>query len=168
VCSSIFAKAFDVKHSLSQEAKEMIEKHLVKACKEIREDHIRMAYIPESAILLLNDETGAPGFKIENVFVMAGVPYIMQSIFVEAKKFLKKNNPIISKEIEIDISEGVIAKQFSDLQNIYPNIEMGSYPFKKNDKWGTSLVLRGDDIELLDKAMEELLKIIAAFKVNNV
>lgn len=164
ITSQTIAKAFKVQYSLSQVAKEMIENHLVKLGKDMREDHVRMAYIPESAILLLNDETGAPGFKIGNVFVMAGVPYIMRSIFVEAKKFLKKNKPIISKEIEMNISEGMIAKKFSDLQNKYPDIEMGSYPFKTQDKWGTNLVLRGDDIELIDKAMEELLKIISEIK----
>ena len=160
ITSKTIAKAFGVKYSLNLSAKKLIEEHLTKCKREVGPDHIRMAYIPESAELLLNEETGAPGFKIDNVFVMAGVPYIMQSIFKEAKKHLKKGKPIISESIEIFISEGSIAKDFGLLQNKYPSIEMGSYPFIKEGQWSTSLVLRGDDPELIKKAMQELLKIV--------
>lgn len=157
------AKAFNVQHKLDQKAKKLIENHLIKCKKPVRPDHIKMAYIPQSAELLLNDETGAPGFKIENVFVMAGVPYIMQSIFKEAKKHLKKSKPIISKSIELFISEGLIAEDFGVLQQKYPKIEMGSYPFKDNEKWGTSLVLRGDNPEMLNQAKKELLEILSKY-----
>ena len=160
ITSESVAKAFGVKYVLDHKAKKLIEEHLTKCKKGIRPDHIRMAYIPESAELLLNEETGAPGFKIENVFVMAGVPYIMQAIFKEAKKHLKNGKPIISKSIELFISEGAIAKDFGLLQNKYPSIEMGSYPFTKEARWGTNLVLRGDDPELIDAAMKELLEIL--------
>lgn len=160
ITANSIAKAFNKKYILNLEAKAIIEQYLIATHKEVRLDHIRMAYMPESAVLLLNHETGAPGFKIENVFVMAGVPYIMQSIFMEAKKFLKIGKAIISKSIDIDISEGVIAEQFSDLQNEYPHVEMGSYPFKHDGRWGTSLVLRSDNEALIDKAMVQLKKII--------
>jgi molybdenum cofactor synthesis domain-containing protein len=160
ITSETIAKAFNKKYVLNLQAKSKIEEYLLARESEIRPDHIRMAYMPESAELLLNYETGAPGFKIENVFVMAGVPYIMQPIFMEAKQFLSIGCPIISKSIEVYISEGSIAKEFSDLQNKYPNIEMGSYPFKEQGQWGTSLVLRGDKEELIDEAMIDLKKII--------
>ncbi len=165
ITSESIAKAFKVRYSLDLNAKKLIEEYLIQCKREIRPDHIRMAYIPESAQLLLNEETGAPGFKIENVFVMAGVPYIMQSIFKEAKKHLKKGKPIISKSVELFISEGAIAKDFSSLQKKYPSIEMGSYPFRKEARWGTSLVLRGDDPELIEMAMKELLEILECLKL---
>ena len=165
ITSESIAKAFKVKYSLDLNAKKLIEEYLINCKREIRPDHLRMAYIPESAQLLLNEETGAPGFKIENVFVMAGVPYIMQSIFKEAKKHLKKGKPIISKSIELFISEGAIAKDFASLQSKYPSIEMGSYPFRREERWGTSLVLRGDDPELIDIAMKELLEILECLKL---
>ncbi len=161
ITSQTIAKAFAKEYILNTEAKAIIEKHLLSVGVEAKPNHIRMAYMPESAELLLNNETGAPGFKIENVFVMPGVPFIMQSIFLEARKFLKIGKPIISKSIEVYISESVIAKQFSDLQDEYPTIEMGSYPFKEGNLWGTNLVLRSDDEELINEAMIRLEKIIA-------
>ncbi len=154
------SKAFNQEYILNLEAKALIEQYLIAKGREIREDHVRMAYMPESAELLLNLETGAPGFKIENVFVMAGVPFIMRSIFMEALKFLQKSKPIISKSIETSIPEGAIAKPFGDLQDKYPSIEMGSYPFKNEGGWRTNLVLRSDDEELIDQVMLELQKII--------
>jgi molybdenum cofactor synthesis domain-containing protein len=164
ITSESVAKAFNDEYILNPNAKTEIEKYLVKSKRDLRPDHLRMAYMPKSATILLNYETGAPGFKIENVFVMAGVPYIMKSIFIEAKKFLKQGKPIISKSVEAYISEGSIATEFGNLQNKYPSIEMGSYPFKKDERWGTTLVLRGDNTELIDQVMIELLDIIAAVK----
>jgi len=164
ITSQTIAKAFADEYTLNEKAKEKIEQYLIAQKREIRPDHLRMAYMPKSAEILLNHETGAPGFKIGNVFVMAGIPYIMQSIFQEAKKFLKSGKPIISKSIEAYISEGAIAQQFSDLQDKYPEIEMGSYPFKTGERWGTSLVLRGDNAELIDKlmlALEDIIKNVA-------
>lgn len=160
ITAKTIAKAFNEEYKLNIAAQKLIEEYLTLAGKEIRPDHIRMAYMPNTAELLLNLETGAPGFKIDNVFVMAGVPYIMQSIFMEAKKFLKKSKAIISKSIEVNLSEGLIAKQFSDLQDLYPSIEMGSYPFKNNNIWSTSLVLRSNNETLIDEAMEKLKLII--------
>jgi molybdenum cofactor synthesis domain-containing protein len=164
ITSEAVAKAFGDEHILNQNAKAELEKYLIANNRDLRPDHLRMAYMPRSATILLNYETGAPGFKIENVFVMAGVPYIMQSIFMEAKKLLKQGKPIISKSVEAYISEGSIATEFGNLQNKYPKIEMGSYPFKKDEKWGTTLVLRGDNPDLIDQVMIELLDIIAAVK----
>ena len=161
ITSPSVAKAFAKEYKLNEKAKVIIEQYLIDCNREIRPDHIKMAYMPESAEMLLNRETGAPGFKIENLFVMAGVPYIMRSIFQEAKNFLKPGKPILSKSIEVMISEGAIAKQFGDLQNLYPQIEMGSYPFKlENGSWGTSLCLRGDDEELLDILILKLKQIV--------
>lgn len=157
------AKAFNVAYKLDNQAKKLIEEYLIRVKREIRPDHIKMAYIPESAELLLNDETGAPGFKIENVFVMAGVPYIMQSIFKEAKKHLKKRNPIVSETVEIHIGEGIIAEDFGNLQKKYPDIEMGSYPYKVNDKWATNLVLRGDNPEKIKLVKRELLEFLEKY-----
>lgn len=161
ITAASVAKAFAKEYKLNEKAKTIIEQHIKSLKREVRPDHLRMAYMPESAEMLLNHETGAPGFKIENLFVMAGVPYIMQSIFQEAKKFLKSAKPIISKSIDAMISEGSIAKQFGALQAQYPQIEMGSYPFKcANGSWGTNLCLRGTDEQLLDKLIFKLEQII--------
>lgn len=161
ITSATIAKAFNDEFTINLKAKKNIEEYLRTKNIDATKDHYSMAYIPKSADILLNYETGAPGFKIENVFVMAGVPYIMQAIFQEAKKYLKKGKPILSKSITAYIGESVIAEDFKNLQNKYPDIEMGSYPFKEEDGiWGTSLVLRGDDPATIDKAMLELKEIV--------
>lgn len=163
ITAETIAKAFNKKLVLNEKAKTIIEQHLRELDKIVRPDHIRMAYMPETAELLLNKLTGAPGFKIENVFVMAGVPYIMQSIFEEAKKHLRTSQPIISLSLETHLSEAIIASSFRDLQNKYPEIEMGSYPFKQDEKWRTTLVLRGNNSSFLEKIMDELKEILAKF-----
>ena len=93
---------------------------------------------------------------------MAGVPYIMQAMFKEAKKFLKTGKPIISRSIDVYVSESLIAAGFSALQDKYPQIEMGSYPFRRRDRWGTTLALRGDDPELIEQALSELYQFLAS------
>ncbi|MCT4634999.1 MAG: molybdopterin-binding protein [Rickettsiales bacterium] len=163
ITAKTMAKAFGDEFILHKYAKEMMEKHAKEINRELREDHIKMCYMPKRAVPLFNHATGAPGFKLDNVFVMAGVPYIMQAMFEEAKKHLKKGKPIISKSVVTDISEGKIAGDFGLLQEKYPKIEMGSYPSKKNNKWSTTLVLRGSDAELIEKVMQELLEIIERF-----
>jgi len=160
ITAKTIAKAFNKKYILNKNAQDIIEQHIISSGREVRSDHIQMAYMPESAELLLNYETGAPGFKIDNVYVMAGVPYIMRSIFMEARKFLQSCKPIISKSVEVSVAEGAIAKQFGDLQDKYPAVEMGSYPFKINEKWKTNLVLRSTDEDLIDEAMVKLKQII--------
>ena len=160
ITAKTIAKAFGEEYLLNEKAKAVLEKYLFTQQKMLQPSHISMAHMPESAEILLNYETAAPGFKIDNVFVMAGVPYIMQSIFQEAKKFLKIGKPIISKTIEANISESIIAEPFSELQDKYPQIEMGSYPFKKENSWKTNLVLRGDNSELIEKVMIELEEVI--------
>lgn len=157
ITSSSIAKAFKQKIVINIDAKNQIEEYLNSIGKTMSADHLAMARIPESAELLLNYATGAPGFKIDNVFVMAGVPYIMQAIFEQSKKFIKQEIPILIKSIETDIPEGILARDFAQLQEKYPEIEMGSYPFKDiNNFWRTTLSIRGSNMALIDKAMVEL------------
>ncbi len=162
ITAEAIAKAFNDQYILHNEAKEIIEKYLADHNREAAEGHMRMAHMPKTAVPLLNRETGAPGFKVDNVFVMAGVPYIMQAMFQEAKNFLKAGKPIISRSIDVYVSENIIAVGFSALQDKYPQIEMGSYPFRRRDRWGTSLALRGDDPELIEQALSELYQFLAS------
>lgn len=161
ITSESVAKAFNDEYTLNQKALEQMQEFMKRNCREYKDTYTRMAYMPKSAIMLLNRETGAPGFKIENVFVMAGVPFIMQAMFDEAKKFIKPAPAIISKSIDTYLSESAIAEDFKNLQYKYPSIEMGSYPYKDEDnKWGTKLSLRGNQVDIIDKALEELAEIL--------
>ena len=116
-----------------------------------------MAMLPTRASLLDNPISSAPGFRLENVFVMAGIPKIFQAMFEAAKKELIGGKKTQSVEIKLNLTESVIAEDFSNLQKKYPQVVMGSYPFDG----GTSLVFRSTDYEAMEAAkseMEDLLK----------
>ena len=115
-----------------------------------------MAWIPEGSRLLYNDATYVPSFITNNVFVMAGIPNIMAAMLKSALPMLKVGKVVKSKSVEIMVGESKIAGQFEALQQKYPQVEMGSYPFTKDGVHGTALVLRSSDYVALDASFEEL------------
>ncbi len=149
ITSEAVAKAFGVEIELNQEAEQILHKYYGV---EINEARLKMARIPQGATLLDNPVSSAPGFRIENVFVMAGVPKIFQGMFFAAQKELVGGKKTLAKEIRINLVESLIAKDFEDLQQIYPNVSMGSYPFEG----GTSLVFRSIDYDDIDLAIGEM------------
>lgn len=157
ITSATVAKTFGVKLILDKTAKEVLEKHYGK---DLNEARLKMGYIPQGASLLANPVSSAPGFRIENVFVMAGVPKIFEAMFEAATKELEVGKKVLAKELTTDFTEGVIAKDLENVQKNYPQIAIGSYPFAG----GTSLVFRGIDYEALEKAHTEMKKIIENLK----
>lgn len=119
---------------------------------------MKMVYLPKDAKIITPE--AMPGFYIENIFVMAGSPYIMHKMFEGVIPLLKHGKQLISKSIETILTETVLAKDFEELQNKYPAIEMGSYPFIKDEKSLTSLILTSSDINALEIAYNELKEII--------
>ncbi len=148
------AKAFAEELILNQQGVEILAHHYGK--ENLNEARLKMAYTPKSAKLLDNPVSSAPGFRIENVFVMAGVPRIFKAMFFAAKKELTGGKKVKSREIKTTFTEGVIAKQLTDLQKKYPHVTMGSYPFEG----GTTLVFRSIDYNDVDSAIDEMTKII--------
>ena len=116
----------------------------------------KMCYIPAGATTIENAVSIAPGFQIENVFVLAGVPSIMRAMVDTLRNRLVGGAPIQSRTVSVYLAEGVIADGFTALQNKYPAIDMGSYPFYRAGRFGTSLVLRGTEADSLDRAAAEL------------
>jgi molybdenum cofactor synthesis domain-containing protein len=145
------AKAFDDKLIKNQEAMEIMNIYYGGA-QNVNEAREKMAWLPSRATLLDNPVSSAPGCRIENVFVMAGVPKIFQAMFIAAKKELIGGKKTSSREVKISLTESIIAKDFSDLQKKYSEVTMGSYPFDG----GTSLVFRSTEIDLLEKAVSEM------------
>jgi molybdenum cofactor synthesis domain-containing protein len=131
---------------------------------ELNEGRIKMTMLPQGAIPVENPISVAPGFQIGNVFVMAGIPNVMQAMFDSLKGGLKSGAVILSKEMKIFGSESKIAKALRELQERNMDIDIGSYPFVQDAKIGTSLVLRGTDANRLDKVYAELSEVIP--KVN--
>lgn len=122
---------------------------------------LRMARIPAGADLIANSVSAAPGFRIGNVFVLAGVPDIMESMLLAATHCLRTGAKINSVSIVVRHAEGEIADLFAAHQRTFPDVSMGSYPSFTADGYRTELVLRGPDAARLEAAREGLARLLA-------
>ena len=162
ITSLSIARAFNVDLEINDKALSILKEYYKDS--ELTDARMKMTMIPKGAELVDNPISRAPGFKIENVFVMAGIPSIMQGMLEGARKHLKGGDIIKSTSVDVFTRESNVAEELAELQRNYPDIEIGSYPFSKENKFGTSLVLRSKDSRLLKKCELELLKIIDKFK----
>lgn len=156
ITSLAIADAFNLPLERNLEAYDIIKAFYLSQGEDLNSSREKMADIPKGSALINNPVSWAPGFRIENVFVLAGVPNIMQAMFEHLLPSLRKGQVLKSKNIDIFVGESTIAAEFADLQNKYPNVQMGSYPFKKNERFGTSLVLSSKDALKLEEAYQEL------------
>ena len=164
ITAESMAAAFNVRYVRNDEIYMILKNYYDKMGEKLNSAREKMAYIPESSKLLHNDATMVPGFVINNVFVMAGIPNIMKAILKSAIPMLKKGKVIQSKTLEVMMGESKIAISFEELQNKYKEVDMGSYPFTRNGSHGTALVLRSSNYNLLEKAFVELETIIKSIK----
>ena len=162
ITSLSIAKAFDVELEVNDKALSILKEYYKDS--ELTDARMKMTMIPKGAELVENPVSKAPGFKMQNVFVMAGIPSIMQGMLEGAKKHLKGGGIIKSTSIDIFTPESNIAEELAELQNNYPDVEIGSYPFSKERRFGTSLVLRSEDELLLKQCELDLLKIVEKYK----
>jgi molybdenum cofactor synthesis domain-containing protein len=159
ITADAIAKAFGVRLLEHPEAIARLEKHYGSP-EMFTPPRRRMARIPEGGILVDNPVSTAPGFQIGNVFVMAGVPMIVEAMFGSLKHRLVGGKPMLSRAVKINLPEGTIAEPLTALQARYPDLEIGSYPAFRQGKIMTSLVLRGTDEARLATAAEELAAIL--------
>ena len=155
------AKAFGVALPIHPEAREMLESRWRQTGTEVNAARLRMARIPEGASLIVNSVSAAPGFRIENVHVMAGVPIIMKSMLEAILPTLKPGRKVLSRMVPAQVGEGVIADPLARLQDEYPDVKMGSYPRMGDGAVRTELVLRSPDEARLEEATEKLRSIVA-------
>ena len=155
ITASSIAAAFGVELELNEEAYSELLTYY-KDESEITPARKKMAYIPAGGSLIKNPVSGAPGIKIENVYIMAGVPKIMQSMFEAIAPTLKGGKPMTSRSVTCDLPESVVADELGAIQARYPDISIGSYPKYQDGKFFTSLVLRGVDKLLLEQAVAEV------------
>jgi molybdenum cofactor synthesis domain-containing protein len=158
ITSACVAQAFGVPLILHPEAKRILESHYPPG--GLNEARLRMAQVPEGASLLLNPISRAPGFRIENVFVLPGVPQIMQAIFNELKHHLHGGAKVWSRSVSCTLGEGTIAEELAALQDRYSDLEIGSYPYFRRSDFGVTLVVRGTDRERIAAAIAELKTLI--------
>ncbi len=117
----------------------------------------RMATMPRGAALIDNGQTIAPGFSMGNVHVMAGVPAIMRAMFDMLAPTLPVGTPVISRSVHArDIREGDLAAGLTEIQARYPTLDLGSYPYYRDDVAGVAIVAKGTDVVLADSAIAEV------------
>jgi molybdenum cofactor synthesis domain-containing protein len=156
------AAAFGVPLGVREDARDILARHYARTGAELNEARLRMARIPEGAVLIENPISAAPGFSMENVHVMAGVPDIFQAMVASLLPRLTGGMPLLSQTLRIERGEGTIAKPLSDLAQEFGDLSFGSYPFIQNGAYGTNIVVRGSDGARLDAAMSRLALIAAA------
>ena len=164
ITADCIALAFQKRLIINQEIKEIIERR--EAPPEVMETRMRMARIPEGATLIQNPTGGPHGFQVENVFVLAGVPMVMQAMLSTiTKERLGGGEPTRSLTVGAYLSEGQIGKKLGMIQEKHPDIDLGSYPFYNEDGYGTNLVMRGTDMVALKAIFEEVHQMILSFGV---
>ena len=156
ITTDCVAEAFGRQVSVRSDAFNILKKYYDGKGIELNEARLRMARIPEKADLIENRISGAPGYIIENVYVMAGVPKIFQSMLQTVLPNLKKGTPTLSISIKLYKGEGDIALELEQIVKAFSKLTFGSYPFNENGIHGTNIVIRGKDKKLMIKAEEKV------------
>jgi len=156
ITTDCVAEAFGRQVSVRSDALNILKKYYDGKGIELNEARLRMARIPEKADLIENLISGAPGYIIENVYVMAGVPKIFQSMLQTVLPNLKKGSPTLSLSIKLYKGEGDIALELEQIVKAFSELNFGSYPFNENGIHGTNIVIRGKDKKLMIKAEEKV------------
>jgi molybdopterin-biosynthesis enzyme MoeA-like protein len=137
-----------------------LQAHYDRDGKDLNEARLRMARIPDSATLIDNPVSIAPGFSVQNVHVMAGVPSVFQAMVASVLPTLTSGAPMLSQTLRIDRGEGDIAGPLGALAIDFADLSIGSYPFQKDGKYGANIVIRGQDMARIEAAM---VRLVAAF-----
>jgi len=167
ITSECVARAFGVPLLRDPRAVERLAR-LIKP-ENLNEARLRMANIPQGADLIDNPVSAAPGFILGNVYVMAGVPRIMQAMWAELGPTLKGGQPIISRAVHaLRVSEGLIADGLSAIQARYPALDLGSYPYYRPTGNGVSIVAKGTDAASAEAAIAEVTALMLTLGVDPV
>jgi molybdenum cofactor synthesis domain-containing protein len=129
---------------------------------EVMAARMRMALVPQGAQLVPNTTGGPPGFSIGNVYVLAGIPSVMRAMLAALKAFLQGGAVLQSRSIGVYLGESAVAEALTRIQQTYPAVEIGSYPFNREGRIGTTLVARATDVALLQEVVERLKAMIVA------
>ena len=157
------AKAFSLKYEIHKEAFKILEKYYKPG--EFNEGRQKMVWMPKSAELILNPTSGAPGFSVDNVFCLPGVPSILKSMLGGLKNKVVGGNPILSQTISLKTVESEIANSITKIQDQNKDVEIGSYPFFHAGKLGVSIVLRSEYKSKIDDCNSQILKFIKEKKI---
>ncbi len=158
ITSASVAKAFNVILEIHPEALRYLENYYEPGT--INDARLKMAYVPAGAILIRNPISAAPGFQIENVFVLPGVPEIMQSMFDGMTDRLTGGPPLLTRTISTNLRESTLASGLGIIQEQYSDVAIGSYPYFKMGKLGVNLVMRSINTSNLDIVFEQIKNLV--------
>ena len=156
ITADAVGKAFGLPVDHDPRAVEILLGYFREIGREPNEARLRMARVPEGATLIENTVSRAPGFRIGNVFVMAGVPRIMQAMLEAIAPGLTRGVPMASQTVSVQGGEGDIAKPLGEIQGRHPAVVIGSYPFESPQGFASNLVLRSRDPAALTATTAEV------------
>jgi len=157
------SKAFGVKYEIHKEAYKILEAYYKPG--EFNEGRQKMVWMPQNAELILNPTSGAPGFSIENVFCLPGVPSILKSMLGGLKNRIVGGEPILSHTISLRTVESEIANSLTKVQDQNKDVEIGSYPFFHAGKLGVSIVLRSENQSKINSCNTQILEFVKQKKI---
>ncbi len=163
ITSESISKVFNQKYQYHPEAYKALEEYYKNS--DFNQGRKKMAKMPEHAKLIPNPKTFAAGFYVENVFVLPGVPSILQVMIPYLDTIVKSGKKIISISIDSGLRESAIADELSVIQNNYPDADIGSYPYF-NQKTGTVIVIRSKDQLKMKNCKMEVDRMIKKIKLN--
>ena len=156
ITADCVAAAFGAPIDVRADARALLEAHYQRTGLRLNAARLRMARIPDGAALIDNPVSIAPGFSIENVHVMAGVPAIFKAMVASVLPTLTGGAPLVSQTLRVDRGEGDIAETLSDLASTYGDLSIGCYPFQIDGRFGANVVIRGSDGVRVTAAMADL------------
>ena len=156
ITAECVAQAFGVPLVLNDGAVERLQR----GGRPLNEARLKMARLPRGAAIVENTVSNAPGFRLDNVFVFAGIPSIARAMFASAVPMLVQGAPILAASVDAFLREGDFAEALESIQERHPDVEIGSYPFNRDGGLGATLVARGTDRALLSSVISEIIAAI--------
>ena len=163
ITSKSIAKAFKLKYGKHKEAYKLLENYY--GTKNFSIGRQKMAMMPIKASLILNPSSGAPGFIVDNVHCLPGVPSILKSMLGALNNKIKGGKKILSKSISIQTVESEIAKSLEKIQHKFKKVDIGSYPFFRLGKIGVSIVIRSPHKKKIDDCYKEIVSFLKNKKI---
>ena len=163
ITAESISKAFNLDYEIHMEAFKILEAYYKEG--EFNEGRQKMVWMPKDAKLILNPTSGAPGFSIENVFCLPGVPSILKSMLGGLKNQIIGGEPILSSTISLRTVESEIAESLTNVQNNNKDVEIGSYPFFQAGKLGVSIVIRSENKSKIDQCTLQILDLVNQKKI---
>ena len=157
ITADCVAAAFGAPIDVRDDARAILQAHYDRNGQDLNEARLRMARIPVGAKLIENPVSAAPGFVLQNVHVLAGVPKIFEAMLAGVLPTITGGAPLLSRTVRVERGEGDIAGPLTALSETFDDLSFGSYPFQKNGAFGTNIVVRGTDPERLDVAEAALI-----------